>query len=185
MTVTSVLRKLPRFPNDDPTSVTGSDGYDLRFDVASRYSDARRLFEFGGHFGHGLVTLLEACPNATWAGWTDNESLIPGSNQACRENLTAWCKQSGRKVGTWYSEQAIGAAGQRADLVVVDGDHGYHGAMIDLSLAAAMRPIAVLVHDVENIGGVMQAVENFVDYTAATCEIVSGAAGLAVIEWQR
>lgn len=173
---------MPRFPLDNPDNVTGTDAYQARWEIAHALRpQPRRVFEFGGHFGFGLITLLDACPEVEWAGWTDNESAIAGSNEACAQNLAAYLDRRPTPCKLWHSTTVADAAGLRAQLVVVDGDHSYHGCLVDLALAHAMRPNTIVVDDYLNIGGVAQAVHDFAAYAGYEIGVVHAGTGLAVL----
>jgi len=173
VTLAEALRALPHCPNDE---FPGTKGYEDRVPLVA---DLRILscFEFGGHFGFGLVTWLHTFPEITWAGWCDNERAFTGSNLACGENVRAYLGE--RRVQLWWCEVPTEALGRKADLVMVDGDHGYGSCLIDLTLALSMKPKVILVDDLQ-LGGVDQAVRDFSAYSGLRFDSYPVAAGTAV-----
>lgn len=169
---------LPHRPGDSmhPPSATG---YEDRVPLVRGLSDIHSAFEFGGHYGFGLVTWLHTFPEITRVGWCDNESMFPDSNLACEENVRAYLGD--RRCQVWWCDAARDAVGQQYDLVMVDGDHNQMPALIDLALALAMRPKVILVDDMQ-LGGVDAAVRDFSNYTGIPYELHSNiAAGTAVM----
>jgi hypothetical protein len=185
VSLTETLYELPRWPGDaSSNNKPDPKGYADRVELLlPRLKQVRSCFEFGGHFGWGLVTWLDAFPKITWAGWTDNEGAIAGSNAACEENVRSYLGD--RRCQLWWTtrptEAVLGAL--KIDLVMVDGDHAYPAALVDLSLALAMRPKAIMVDDMQ-IGGVASAVRDFSQYSGLSYEEHSVAAGTAIF-WLR
>jgi hypothetical protein len=153
------LVKLPHRPGD--MGFPAATGYEDRVPLVSSL-DIHSAFEFGGHFGFGVVTWLHTFPNITSVGWSDNESAFVGSNASCEENIREYLDQ--RRCKLWFTDKAHEAVGRKYDLVMVDGDHNYPYALVDLALALAMCPKVILVDDMQ-IGGVDAAVRDFSNYT--------------------
>lgn len=104
----------------------------------------RSVFEFGALTGYCLCAfVLGAGGSVKRAGWIDDESHTPGSNEWCVENLAT--------VGihdVWYSETRDDAPGYgKADLVSVDSGHTYEDCIRDLLLSAQLRPRVIVVDD--------------------------------------
>jgi hypothetical protein len=165
------------FANMLAPAPAGADGYVDRVRLVEDVEDVRSCFEFGGHYGCGLITWLWAFPEITWAGWCDNQTAFAGSNATCEANVRGFLGE--RPCQLWYTESAIEAVGIRADLVMVDGDHSAEGAMIDLTLAFAMQPKVVLCDDM-NMETVRHGVEAFRYYTGRRYKEYGAAAGTAI-----
>lgn len=176
------LEKLPRWPGDDAgLPRPGAQAYIDRMNLVSDLT-IRSAFEFGGHFGHGLVTWLVTFRSTiTKVGWSDNEGAFEGSNAACEENLRAYAKEWLQPIAEmWHTEFPWKTGGRHYDLVMVDGDHAQQATLVDLSLAIAMRPKVLLVDDLQ-LGPVRAAVDDFAHYTGLRYEeAMNVAAGTAI-----
>lgn len=161
--VRDLLVQMPNFALDNVDSVRSDNGYEARVALC-RDAEARSVFEFGCQYGHGLMSLLEACPNATRAGWIDNEGAHAGSNAAALENLEHYQLITGRSVELWHGVRARQAIGLQYDVVMVDGAHGRNECLSDLTLALAMRPRLIVVDDYRTLESVRQAVGGFAEY---------------------
>lgn len=138
-------------------------GHADRAELVRDIADVRSAFEFGGHYGQGIVSWLEAFPEITKVGWTDNEGAFAGSNAACLDNVRTYLHAHDRRCDIWYSDTVRDAVGMQFDVVLVDGDHARDATLCDLALALAMRPKALLVDDMA-MGPVAEAVKEFARY---------------------
>lgn len=116
-----------------------------------------RVFEFGALLGYGIGAVAHRLgAHRVVAGWVDDESHTPGSNDTCAENL--------RSIGLdcWWETNRREALGfERADVVLVDGDHSYAGTMDDLAYAYRLRPRLIFVDDhIPEHAGVVDAVRS-------------------------
>lgn len=169
--------------------------------------DARSVFEFGALCGYFLVTALDACPKIDTVGWCDNELHTPGSNEMVWRNLAEtlrardahddptvdveeWADARVRiandrhdiECSWWTSPRDLEITeAMRFDVVQVDGEHTYRAALIDLTLAFAMRPRAILVDDSHAIAEVKAAIEDFRGYLGLEAEWFETVNGFAVI----
>lgn len=152
---------LVRLPHGDPyggMSYVRADLFTVRHKLIRALEPApTSVFEFGALVGYFLVTALDAAPSIERVGWVDNESHSPGSNAMCLENLGHWFG-TGRSYRYETSRDLFmeGFARWRAsgdpyfagyDLVAVDSDHSYEGALADLRAAHALNPHWIFIDD--------------------------------------
>lgn len=147
--------------------------------------DARSVFEFGALCGYFLVTACDACPDIRTVGWCDSELHTPGSNEMVVKNLRwQWAmtpvEHRVRDLPHMaYSNRVLEDG--IYDVVHVDGEHTYRGCLIDLALALAMQPKAILVDDSHAIAEVKAAIEDFCGYLGLEPEWFETVNGFAVI----
>ena len=178
--VRNALVMLPQF---------GADGYATTdiFTVREpllRELEPSSVLEIGAYRGYFLVTALYACDTIERIGWTDDESHAPGSNGMCRDNVVGYCESAGRELPElWWSTQTahVHVFGQ-ADVVQVDGDHGYESCLTDLIWAASLYPRAIFVDDFTAHDPVAHATRDFVAWRGGwTLDEYETVNGLAVL----
>jgi hypothetical protein len=103
----------------------------------------------------------------------DNESYVPGSRALCSENLAFY---DGEKL---FARSVDDVAG-RFDLVHVDADHSFTGALCDIAFAWALRPRVMLVDDFLFLEDVRRAAEAFAGHYGARLRVWNSYRGWAV-----
>ena len=148
---------------------------------------ARRVIEVGSYCGATAASILDSRPDlhivaiepflsADW--WF--AALMFLQNQKSHPTLNAW-------VGTFAQWLATCGAGQRADLVIVDGSHHREPCAADLATAANLTDM-IAVHDygVHSLPGVQQAVDEMPGWIIADrCKttVILKRAGETAVEW--
>ncbi len=163
-----------------------SDIFPTKFELMRRECpDARRVFEFGALYGYFLVTAAACCPDVTWVGWVDPEQR-PGSNAQCVENLAEFRRLTGRQFRHWYVTRTLDVSRRllSADIVHVDGNHGYDACTIDLTLSLALKPRLILVDDYTAIQTVTDATNDFANYLGLEVECFETVNGFAALRPQ-
>lgn len=114
------------------------------------------VFEFGALVGYFLVTALDAASSIERVGWVDDESHTPGSNAMCLRNVMSVRSWNSSRLDWWPSrDNVLDGLMQRHDsplratydLVSVDSDHSYEGALADLRAAHALSPRWIFIDD--------------------------------------
>jgi hypothetical protein len=143
--VLGVLKALPHVhPADPGMDWFSSPDYYPVYAAVGRLLRPRTLLELGARLGYSLVALAHGSRRLTRFWWVDNESYLPGSNAACRENLEAYFRAwrpdlpppRVRFAPSWEGlgggEGPAGLPSWGVDLAHVDGDHSYEGKLRDL-----------------------------------------------------
>jgi hypothetical protein len=185
--LTELLLSLPHFPNDDPRSADGSQGYEHRLEhyrTVARQTPMGGI-EIGGHYGFGIITMLEAIPTITEVAFVDNESAIPGSNEKCAHNIAAYYDLTGRKPVSLTCLTHLSEWNERGHrgwplVAFVDGEHSYAACLTDLGFCLALNPMLLMVDDFVAIGSVRDACLAFSAYTGLPLEQDVRDAGLAI-----
>jgi hypothetical protein len=146
------LTELP-YPPNDGTAYALTDLFTVRHEIIRGLTPApRSVFEFGALLGFFLVTALDAAPTIRRAGWVDDESHTPGSNDLCRANIRH--SRRSTPMGSYWGHEWRTNRGdlaslehQQWDLVQVDSDHSFEGCLLDLEIASAMNPRWIMVDD--------------------------------------
>lgn len=147
--------RLVRLPHGDPyggMSYVRDDLFTVRHELIRKLDpQPTSVFEFGALVGYFLVTALDAAPSIVDVGWVDNESHSPGSNEMCSENVRS-VRPDLEDVFWWRDRDFIPSrdpdSGEpQYDLVAVDSDHSYDGALADLRAAHRLNPHTIMVDD--------------------------------------
>lgn len=164
-TYNDIRDTLVRLPHGDPyggMSYVRDDLFTVRHKLIGGLVPApRSVFEFGSLVGYFLVTAIDALDGRTGGidriGWVDNESHSPGSNAMCEANVMAamgltfnttevWWGTDRDQVQRMYASDTFPKVPQY-DLVAVDSDHSYDGALADLHAAHLLNPRTIMVDD--------------------------------------
>lgn len=159
-TYNDIRDRLVRLPHGDPyggMSYVREDLFTVRHDLIRELDPApTSVFEFGALVGYFLVTALDAAPSIERVGWVDNESHSPGSNAMCTANIACfagwwttldWRPVPGNVGPIAASRDDERLAGRQFDLVAVDSDHSYEGALADLRAAHELNPRWIFLDD--------------------------------------
>lgn len=112
------------------------------------------MLEIGAFLGFGLAAFITGAPSLTRLTVVDNEYYMAGSLKACAENLAFF---TGEKTFVKTLEEGRG----EYDLVHVDGDHSYAGALHQIAFAWALGPRVMLVNDYTFLDDVRRATDVF------------------------
>lgn len=111
----------------------------------------KRVLEIGTNQGCGLISFMFGHPGIRQLQWVDNESWTNGSNEMARKNIEFACREmSWTEPAVQYSQDNDGISYQHYDLVHIDGEHTYDGALLDMYDAWEMKPRVMIVHDYLN-----------------------------------
>jgi len=140
------------------------DNYPRYVEMGARLKP-RSILELGAFEGYGLIGFWMGAGNIVQRlDWVDNESYTPDSNAHCCANL-AYAAQAlhrplPRSIHTLSKEGFV--TNGRYDLIHVDGDHTYEGALADMLWAWERKPAALLVDDYDFGTEVRYAVDEFI-----------------------
>jgi hypothetical protein len=112
------------------------------------------ILEIGTFFGFGLAAFVQGYPAVARIAAVDNESYLAGTQEICRANLAFF--EGERRFGRTL-EDGRG----HYDLIHVDADHSFAGALHDMAYAWGLGPRAMLVDDFLFLDEVRRAVESF------------------------
>ena len=137
----------------DEAFATGADWapvqYSYYFAVARRFRP-RRILEIGVLGGMSMASmLLGAGKTCSAVGW-DTEGYRKESNKLARQTLNV-CGVGGRAELRNINSQSQSGTGEVFDLIHVDGEHGYTGALHDLELALESGAGTILFDDIHNL----------------------------------
>lgn len=134
-------------------------------------------FEFGNSFRPGVKRL----------DWVDTEVYMKDSNAHCLANLQA----AGQALG-WPLPELCGVRDRNAlhwtgryDLIHVDGDHSYDGALSDMLWAWERRPKTMLVDDYDYKPEVKRAVTAFSDLSGLAFAYCASLRGWAMFRGEQ
>lgn len=154
----------PYLRPDDPWLV-GESAADVRRIYREKHDLAallrpRRVLEIGVRAGYSAAAFLAGCPAATYLGLDADDTTEhggwPGAAAQAREML-------GRHFPGRASVRVVNTTGLRElpggdwDLIHVDGNHSFAGALHDLWLAARAGPHWILVDDLDHCPPVAEA----------------------------
>jgi hypothetical protein len=129
------------------------DGYPL-YVRAARVIQPTSVLEIGAFLGFGLAAFLCGTDTLTRITVVDTEYYMPGSLKACAENLAFF---AGEKRFVRSLEDARG----EYDLIHVDGDHTFAGALHQMAFAWGLGPRVMLVNDYTYLQDVRRATDAF------------------------
>jgi len=114
------------------------------------------VLEIGTFLGFGLASFAHGAPGIERLTAMDNESYLAGSQAIAADNLSF---VAGKKsfVGT------LEAARGTYDLIHVDADHSFTGALHDMAFAWGLGPRVMLVDDYDFLEDVRRAVNTFAE----------------------
>lgn len=147
-----------------------------------RSINPRRIVEIGTRAGYSAWTMLDACPEATLIGI---DADFDGPLAVTHGGFKGACDHA-RSINPARFELRI-ADSQKldalpvCDLVFVDGDHSYGGAMNDLRLAERSGATAILLDDTQ-FDDVRRAAAEFAGGGRWTVRYIPSDTGLALFE---
>jgi len=112
------------------------------------------VLEIGAFLGFGLAAFLCGAPSIARVTVVDNEYYMPGSLKACADNLAFF---NGEKRFVRTLEEGRG----EYDLIHVDGDHTFPGALHQMAFAWGLGPRVMLVNDYTYLDDVRRAADTF------------------------
>jgi predicted O-methyltransferase YrrM len=122
--------------------------YSYYFAIA-KFLKPRFILEIGVLGGASMASMLLGSPKASAVGW-DIEAYRKNSNDLAMHTLDI-CGVSDRVIlGNVNSQNESSLPGDMFDLVHVDGEHGFDGAMHDLELAYKANVDTILFDDIFN-----------------------------------
>jgi len=112
------------------------------------------VLEIGAFLGFGLAAFAYGADTLARVTVVDNEYYMPGSLEACRDNLSfhAAEKRFGRSLEDGRGDH---------DLIHVDGDHSFAGALHHMAFAWGLGPRVMLVNDYTFLEDVRRATDAF------------------------
>jgi predicted O-methyltransferase YrrM len=108
------------------------------------------ITEIGVRCGYCTAAFLAACPGASYLGFDNSGSLHGGWEGSCSRavEMLRRCFPSSKSDVRLLDTQAVNSLPSGpVNLVHIDGDHTYAGAMYDLGLAIRLMPDWILVDD--------------------------------------
>ena len=117
----------------------------------------RSVLEIGSLVGFGLASFIHGSPAIQRVTSMDGEVYMPGSQAVCAQNLAFF---GGEKQ---FVRTLDGARGQY-DLIHVDADHTFAGALHDMAFAWGLGPRVMLVDDYDFLEDVTHAVRAFASH---------------------
>jgi predicted O-methyltransferase YrrM len=121
--------------------------YTWYFAIAKHYQP-KQILEIGVSHGLSMISMLLGAPEACADGW-DIEAYYPESNQKAVENLSL-CGLNGRAWLFHIDSQKISSITTDPDMIHIDGDHSFLGAMHDFDLAIEAKIPVILFDDMFN-----------------------------------
>ncbi len=115
------------------------------------------VLEIGTLLGFGLASFIHGSPAIGRITAMDSEAYIPGSQAVCARNL-------GFFPGEKQFVHTLDAARGQYDLIHVDADHSFAGALHDMAFAWGLGPRVMLVDDYGFLEDVRLAVHAFAQH---------------------
>jgi hypothetical protein len=131
------------------------------------------VLEIGAFLGFGLASFLYGTDTIARLTVVDNEFYMAGSLQACSDNLASF---QGEKRFLRSLEEARG----EYDLIHVDGDHTFAGALHEMAFAWGLGPRVMLVNDYTFLEDVRRATDAFATRQALPFKVWRSYRGWAV-----
>ena len=178
--ILDLLRALPHLSNpwsgeqfDKTDYFSAKNGYPF-YVRAAEIIRPQRILEIGSHFGFGLISFAAGFSDCEEIVSIDNESYVPQSRKFCLENFeAAWLRMAelddrisveNRPSISMYAHYAELMRRNRCampgfDLIHIDGDHSYEGAIADMLFGWSLKPRVMLVDDYYYIDSTRVAVE--------------------------
>lgn len=155
----------------DNDYITSGRYYEYYYAIA-RYIRPVSILEIGVRLGYSLIAMMEGAgePLRSVVG-CDIEAYVPNSNALAEEQIRKFYRGSAKVEFLKADTQRLSSlpGSESYDLIHVDGDHTYKGAMHDLELTIG-RTKWVIVDDYEFLPGVRKAVDKFVSKKTAIIE---------------
>lgn len=123
--------------------------YYPRYVAWSKLVKPRAILEMGVRYGYTALALLAPLAEARplFVG-IDNESYVPGSLAVASQLLAIHAPWASVRLLKQSTCQELQEAPGEFDLIHVDGDHSYEGALLDLRLALdRLAPGGVIIVD--------------------------------------
>ena len=183
--VLNVLRSLPHLYNPSSGERYAESNF---FNAANCYPyyvraaeliKPQRILEIGSLLGFGLISFSVGFLGCQEIVSVDNESYVPHSRRFCLENFeAAWrqmalteeqlAKKTQPEISFHAHYSELMRRNRRAedgfDLIHVDGDHSYEGAIADMLFSWSLKPRFMLVDDYYSIDSVRVAVDSWARY---------------------
>jgi hypothetical protein len=172
MEIKQLLEALPHRTWQGEEQFESAEAYPAYVEL-SRELQPLSILELGAFEGYGLIAFWMGCgPVVERLDWVDNEAYTPGTNAHCEANLEAAAKLLGWQVpdSQGVDNRSKLAWTGRYDLIHVDGDHSYSGALLDMVWAWGRRPRWLLVDDYDFLPEVRRAVATFSDLSGLAFE---------------
>ena len=131
------------------------------------------MLEIGAFLGFGLASFVYGTGTIARLTVVDTEYYMAGSLQACSDNLAFF---SGEKRFLRSLEEARG----EYDLIHVDGDHTFAGALHEMAFAWGLGPRVMLVNDYTFLEDVRRATDAFAAHQSLPFKIWRTYRGWAV-----
>ncbi len=133
----------------------------------------KSILEIGAFLGFGLAAFIHGASKIDRVTAMDNESYIPGSQELCAANLSFF---GGGKEFVRSLEETRGTY----DLVHVDADHTFQGALDDIAFAWGLGPRVMLVDDYGFLEDVRRAAQAFAAHHSLPYKVWQSYRGWAV-----
>ena len=165
------------------------DNYPRYVEMGARLKP-RSILELGAFEGYGLIGFwMGAGAGVQRLDWVDNESYTPDTNSHCVQNLVYVAAVLNRALPELKYAQAKERftypwelSPVQYDLIHVDGDHTYEGALADMLWAWERKPAALLVDDYDFGTEVRYAVDEFIRMIKRPFEHVPTLRGWALFQ---
>ena len=158
-------------PHRHPNSVEESDYIDQLlcypvYEIIGKIFSPETFLEIGTLLGGSIISVVHGSQNVKEVAFIDTEGYIAGSNDLAKDNIKYYVSKYYKRPLCCDSYKSIEAFGSinhtQFDLMHIDGDHSYDGAMKDLEFMLRIRPKHVVVDDIIYIPAVFDAVKDFV-----------------------
>jgi hypothetical protein len=146
------------------------------------------ILEIGVRYGYSAHAFLAAVPEAFYLGIDSNdpahnamgEPTLPWAESMLRRNISE-CRVEFDIVNTRLQDFRPALRSFKADLVHIDADHSYAGALDDITKGWGVCRRAMLIDDYKACASVRDAVDAFTAKTGATMFVSPSGLGEALL----